>query len=219
MKLHVELHSPLTEKQKRIIRSDAEHLVIKGPAGTAKTYSALARGLLSLSREEVERIIIIRSPVEIRQIGLLPGDVDEKVEQYAAPYIDLLTSLSPKHNYKSLVQKKLLEFMPTTFLRGRTFDNCFIIADEFQNLSAHEFETIITRVGVGTQLVIVGDDTGQSDLSSREAGEFREVLDVTARMPEFETHTFDVEDILRSGLVRSYYEARDHVHLPRMLSA
>jgi len=209
MKLHIELHSGLTQKQKGIIRTDAEHLVIKGPAGTAKTYTALARGMLKLSRDEIEKIVVIRSPVEIRKIGFLPGDADEKVEAYAA-----IASLSPKHNYRALLQKKMIAFEPTTFLRGRTYDDCYIIVDEFQNLSAHEFETIVTRVGEGSELVVVGDAEGQSDLMAHEAGEFCTVLDTLERMSEFETHEFDIEDIVRSGLVRSYYEAKQNKGLP-----
>lgn len=221
MKLHVELHSPLTEKQKRIIKTTSEHLIIKGPAGTAKTYSALARGMIRLARDEFDKIVIIRSPVEIRKIGHLPGDADEKVESYAAPYVDLIAEMSPKLNYKALMQKKLIEFMPTTFLRGRTFDNCYIIADEFQNLSAHEFETIVTRVGVDSSLVLVGDERGQSDLMAHEVGQFEDVLAVVERMPEFEVFEFDVEDIVRSGLVKSYYEAKqatDGRQLSRMMA-
>lgn len=215
-KMHVELHPDLTQKQREIIRSKSEHLIIKGPAGTSKTYTALARGLIQLSRGDVEKIVIIRSPVEIRKIGLLPGDIDEKVEEYAAPYIDVLTDLSPKVSYKALIQQKLIDFMPTTFLRGRTFKNSYIIADEFQNFSAHEFETIITRIGEGSNLVLVGDDQGQSDLMAYEAGQFKSILRIAEYMPEFRLYEFGVEDIVRSGLVRSYYIAKQRLETPQL---
>lgn len=207
MKLSLKLHE-LTSKQQRIINSQSDHLIIEGPAGTAKTYTAVARGLRLYNQGDVDRILVIRSPVEIRKIGYLPGDHAEKVDVYAAPYIDMINTISVKHNYRALLNQGIVDFQPTSYLRGQTFDDTYIIADEFQNFSAHEFETIITRVGVNSHLIVVGDEWGQSDLERHEYGQFRMVLDTLRRMEEFEEHNFDTDDILRSGLVKSYYEAR-----------
>lgn len=213
MKLELNLHSPLTERQKRVLRSRKEHLLIQGPAGTAKTYTALARGLMKLSAGEVDQIIVIRSPVEVRKIGHLPGDADEKMDPYSAPYVGVLSEISPKANYRTLVSKKLIEFIPTTFLRGRTFHNKFVIADEYQNLSAHELDTIITRVGQGTQLCIVGDPNGQSDLTAREREESRDevqdIMNALMNMSSVEVVKFLVSDIVRSAFLKEYYEARE----------
>lgn len=207
MKLSLKLHE-LTNKQRAIIASDYDHLIIEGPAGTAKTYTALARGLTLFNQNVVDRIVIIRSPVEIRKIGFLPGDHAEKVDVYAAPYIEMINNISTKHKYRALISQGILEFHPTSYLRGMTFDDAYIIADEFQNFSEHEFETIVTRVGVNSHLIAVGDENGQSDLLGEDRQQFRRVLRTLYRMPEFEEHHFTTEDILRSGLVQSYYEAK-----------
>jgi phosphate starvation-inducible protein PhoH len=208
MKLEINLHHPLTENQKRVMKSRKDHLLVQGPAGTAKTYSVLARGLVKISAGEVDQIIIVRSPVEIRKIGHLPGDADEKMDPYAAPYIGLLAEISPKMNYRALVSKRLLTFTPTTFLRGTTFHDAFVIVDEYQNLSEHELETVMTRVGSNTQLCVVGDPTGQSDLPKHEQGEQAEIIDTFASMAAVEHVQFDIADIVRSGFVKDFYTAR-----------
>jgi phosphate starvation-inducible protein PhoH len=218
MKLELTLHANLTDKQKRILRTKKQHLVIQGPAGTAKTYAALARGLMKLANDDVEKIIIVRSPVEIRSIGFLPGTPGEKLDPYAAPYIDLLDELSPKLSYRALMQKKMLDFVPTTFLRGTTFHNAYVIADEMQNMSAHELETIVTRLGEYSELVVVGD-SGQSDLPRHERGHYQNVLDVLLSMEEFENVEFTVEDIVRSGLVKRYYIAKSELDSGRSIAA
>jgi phosphate starvation-inducible PhoH-like protein len=144
--------------------------VLKGPAGTSKTYLALALGIQALIGKDVGQIAIFRSAVEARSIGFLPGDVDGKLDPYKAPYIDLLETLSPKKNFRALDSAKELEFHSTSFLRGMTFDNTFMILDEFQNCNAHEIETVMTRVGEGSRLILCGD-SGQSDLKGSEARE------------------------------------------------
>lgn len=208
MKLELNLHHPLTENQKRVLKSRKDHLLVQGPAGTAKTYSVLARGLVKVSAGDVDQIIIIRSPVEIRKIGHLPGDADEKMDPYAAPYIGLLAEISPKMNYRALVSKRLLCFTPTTFLRGTTFHNSFVIVDEYQNLSEHELDTVMTRVGQGTQLCVVGDPAAQSDLPRHEQGEQADIIDTFASMECVDHVQFSVEDVVRSGFVKDYHIAR-----------
>lgn len=219
MKLELELHSPLTPSQQRVLRSRKEHLLIQGPAGTAKSYTAIARGLIKLANKEADRIIIIRSPVEIRKIGHLPGEADEKIEPYAVPYIELFDEISPKMRYKELYSKRLVEFEPTTFLRGRTFHDAIVIADEFQNLSGHELETIITRLGRNSQLMVVGDPEGQTDLPRHEQGEWRDVIEAFASMESVDTVTFPVSEIVRSEFVQAYYTAKQAVQDGRALPA
>ena len=141
------------------------------------------------------------------------------MDPYAAPYLGLLSEISPKMNYRALVSKKLIEFLPTTFLRGRTFHGKFILADEYQNFSAHELDTIITRVGQGTQLCLVGDPNGQSDLTAREREdndeECAEIVAALSAMSSVETVAFSIQDIVRSPFVREYYEARsDQAAIP-----
>lgn len=168
---------------------------------------------MKLNNEDVERIIIIRSAVPTRDIGFLPGNDEEKLAPYEGAYEHLARQISPKMNYAAMVTKGMIEFTSTSHLRGLTFDDAFVIADEYQNMSQHELHTIATRVGQNTQLVISGD-SGQSDLRGAEAHEHHEVLNVFERMvdfqnqPVFSFHRFGTEDIVRSGFVRYYYEAR-----------
>jgi phosphate starvation-inducible protein PhoH len=182
-------------------------MILKGPAGTSKTYIALARGLKLLQQATVERIVIIRSAVEIRAIGFLPGNQQEKMDAYKAPYVHLVSQLSPKRNFNALVASKEIEFHPTSFLRGMTFDNACIIVDEYQNMSAHELETIVTRVGDSSHLILCGD-TDQSDLLGTEARDHQKVMDTLESMPDFATVSFDIEDIVRSDFVKRYYRAK-----------
>jgi len=209
--LQVKLHPNLTPTQKEVLRYPDYHLILEGPAGTSKTYLALARGLSLLKNDDVEKIIIIRSAVETRSIGFLPGGRDEKMEAYAAPYIHLISELSPQRNYAALMNTKLLEFHSTSFLRGCTFDDAFIICDEYQNMNAHELETIVTRVGERSHLCLCGDGD-QSDLRGDEAREHKLVLEILTQMEEFYYVKFGVEDIVRSDFVRRYYEVKEQVY-------
>lgn len=203
-KLELSLHTSLTRKQKEILHKNPPFLVLKGPAGTSKSYLALALAIGNLARRTVERIVVIRSAVEARSIGFLPGDPDGKLEPYTLPYIDLVSELSPKRSFRALQSAKELEFHSTSFLRGMTFTNAFVILDEFQNCNAHELETVATRVGEGTRLVLCGD-SGQTDLRGAEAKEHHRIMTALESMPEFVTYTFTHDDIVRSKFVRSFY--------------
>ena len=207
------LHESMTSKQIDILRTKAMCLLISGPAGTAKTYTALARGLRLLLNNEVDRIIIIRSVVPTRDIGFLPGDITDKVDAYSAPYAQNIDKLSPRMKFRELCSKRLIEFESTSFLRGQTFDNAYIMIDEYQNMSAHELETALTRVGEGSHLVLTGD-SDQSDLRGVEAEDHREVILTLTRMNEFKVFQFEIEDIVRSGFVRAYYEAKREAQRP-----
>lgn len=207
MSRDIVLHENLTPRQNQIIGSDSDFMILTGPAGTAKTYTALARGLLLLNRKHVERIAIIRSAVATREIGFLPGSQEEKLAAFTEPYVQIIESLCPRTRYREFVSKKKIEFHSTSFLRGLTFDGTYCIVDEYQNLSAHELETAITRVGVGTHLILCGD-SDQSDLQGRDADEHKSVIRTLRKMKDFEIHEFTVDEIVRSDFVRRYYEAK-----------
>ena len=201
------LHQNLTPHQKEILKSKSPYILILGPAGTAKTYTAVARGLKMFVADQIERIIIIRSAVETRPIGFLPGEAKDKMEPYSEPYVALFNQLAPKMKVRDMMHRGHVEFLPTTFLRGVTFDNAFVIVDELQNMSEHELDTIITRVGEDTHLVLCGDST-QSDLMGAEAKEHHKVVRTLSRMQEFEVYQMGLEDVVRSGFVRKYLEAK-----------
>ncbi len=206
--LTLTFHENLTSKQKGILKSKSDFMILKGPAGTSKTYIALGRGLIKLTKREVDKIVIIRSAVETRKIGFLPGSQQEKLDVYTEPYVHLVSELSPKVNFRALLHAKEIEFHSTSFLRGCTFDNAFVIVDEYQNLSEHELETCVTRVGEGTQMTLCGD-TDQSDLPVWEKDGHLKVMETLENMPDFEVHAFTSDDIVRSEFVKRYYQAKE----------
>ena len=212
-KPEIKLHPRLTKPQKEAILCKAQFLLLTGVAGTGKTYCAIARGLQLIRDNVVDKIVIVRSAVAVRSIGFLPGDDAEKADPYAAPYVDLIRDLSPKTPYKVLEAKRIMEFTLTSFLRGVTYDDAVVIVDEYQNMSAHELETVATRVGHRTHLIICGD-SDQSDLRGREAQEHRPVIQTFKAMPEFKTITFGVDDIVRSPFVKSYYKTKAKILTP-----
>jgi phosphate starvation-inducible PhoH-like protein len=216
MTLNITLHDSLTPKQRQILKCKSENVLLTGPAGTSKSYIALAKGLMLLMRKQVERIVIIRSAVETRRIGFLPGAADEKLEAYHAPYIHLVDELSPKQKFKTFIAKREIDFMSTSFLRGVTFDNTFIFMDEFQNCNEHELETVLTRKGEGSYLFLAGDSE-QSDLMHNEKHEHHAVIKTVKHMPEFESFEFTVNDIVRSAFVKSYYETKNRLRNQRAI--
>lgn len=212
-KPEIRLHPRLTNSQKEAILSKSPFLLLTGVAGTGKTYCAIARGLQLIRDGSVDKIIIVRSAVAVRSIGFLPGDDAEKADPYAAPYVDLIKDISPKTPYKMLEAKKVVEFHLTSFLRGMTYDDAVIIVDEFQNMSEHELQTVATRVGNNTQLIVCGD-SDQTDLHGAEAQGHKHVINVFRHMPEFHTVTFGVNDIVRSPFVKSYYKTKARLLVP-----
>lgn len=210
-KLELQFHPNLTRKQKEVIQSKSDFILLKGCAGTGKTYSAMAKGLLLLRNNSVERIVIIRSAVAVRDIGFLPGYGDEKAEPYMAPYVDLMSQITPKTSFKALESRKQIEFSLTSFMRGITLDNACIIVDEYQNMNEAELETIVTRVGEGSKLILCGD-TAQTDLTGHEARGHVEVLRTLESMGSFQVIEFTPDEVVRSAFVREYFEAKTRTH-------
>lgn len=218
MALQVTLHPKLTDKQREILKCPADFMILRGPAGTTKSYIAIAKALRLLSQERVEKIVIVRSAVEARKIGFLPGDQQEKLDVYAAPYVHLFNELSPKRGYRAMIASKEVEFHSTSYLRGVTFDDACIIVDEYQNMNEHELETVVTRVGEGTRLFMCGD-SDQTDLQHDEGTEHMRVIRTLEQMPEFSVFDFGVEDILRSPFVKRYYQVKEASQQPAFLRA
>jgi phosphate starvation-inducible PhoH-like protein len=217
MKFTVKLHSQLTEKQASFLQSSEPHALLTGPPGTAKTYTACAKGLIGVKRKKFDRIIIIRSAVSTRPIGFLPGDLAEKQEVYAEPYIDIFGDLTGnKNGWKALNAQNLIEFTTTSHLRGVTFDDAYVILDEVQNCDYHECRTVATRVGEDTSLVVLGD-SGQSDLTVG-SQEHRRFLRVFASISGVNKVEFTAEDIVRSDFVRKFCAAEQE-HRPKKLCA
>ena len=186
--------------------------LLHGCAGTGKTFIAMYRALEEVLDKGTpfERVIVVRSAVPSRDIGHLPGSLDEKTDIYSLPYQAMCKEFFPtkQQPYQRLVEQKYLEFMSTSYIRGITLEHAVIIIDECQNLTDMEINSIMTRAGVSTKVIFCGDFR-QTDLFKRHdmSGLKQFMLTVDA-MPSFCSVEFGVEDIVRSALVREYIEAR-----------
>ena len=210
---------PLTENQKAFFNSYSEdkQIVAYGCAGTGKTFIALYNALSDVLNEitPYEQIYIVRSLVATREIGFLPGDHDDKAALYQIPYKNMVkymfqlpTETDFEMLYGNLKQQETIKFWSTSFLRGTTLDNSIIIVDEFQNMNFHELDSIITRVGENSRIIFCGDGR-QSDLQKdKERNGISDFMDVLRRMPSFDVIEFDIDDIVRSGLVKEYLIAK-----------
>jgi len=207
---------PMTNTQSDMFDSYKEgyNIAAVGSAGTGKTMCAMYLALNDvLKKGGYEKVIIVRSAVQTREQGFMPGSKAEKEALYSVPYSDIVNDLfGRKDAYKILEGKGMIEFMTSSFVRGLTFDNAIIIVDECQSMTYHELDTIITRVGEGSKIVFCGD-TRQNDLEiSRNRSDvsgLAEFLNVISRIKSFETIKFTSADIVRSGLVKEYILAKE----------
>jgi len=207
--------TPASENQKKFFEAynSDKHLFVYGCAGTGKTFIALYNALRDVLSEitPYQKIVIVRSLVATREIGFLPGDHDDKSALYQIPYKNMVkymfempTDSDFEMLYGNLRSQETVTFWSTSFIRGTTLDNSIIIVDECQNLNFHELDSIITRVGDNSRIMFCGD-ARQSDLTkTNERNGILDFMKIIERMPEFETIEFGVDDIVRSGLVKSY---------------
>ena len=207
--------NPLTPNQELVFEQYAEgqNLLLHGAAGTGKTFITLYLALKEVLDESTpyDKIYIVRSLVPTREIGFLPGDHEDKSLLYQIPYKNMVQAMfeMPDDNsyemlYDNLKAQESISFWSTSFIRGTTLDNAIIIIDECQNLNFHELDSIITRVGQDSKIIFCGD-AAQTDLQkiSERTGiiDFQRILQ---NMEEFSMIEFGIEDIVRSGLVKSY---------------
>lgn len=197
--------NPKTDNQERAADyyDDGFHLVLHGSAGTGKTYLALNKALESLRNGEQKKVVIIRSAVPVRDIGFLPGTVEEKLAAYEQIYMPMVNEMAGRGDYYGILKKTdRLEFISTSFLRGATLRDSVVIVDEFENLSPSEINTVVTRIGTGSRLILCGDLV-QSDLGKQKSG-FQFLTNVAKHMREFRFVGFTHDDIVRSGFVKSW---------------
>ena len=207
--------SPLTPNQETVFQqySEGQNLLLHGAAGTGKTFIALYLALQDILDENspYEKLYIVRSLVATREIGFLPGTHEDKASLYQIPYKNMVKHMfeMPDDNsfemlYENLKHQETISFWSTSFLRGTTLDNSIVLVDECQNLNFHELDSIMTRVGQDSKGCFCGD-INQSDL--QRTNERNGILDcqkILENMEEFSMIEFCVEDIVRSGLVKSY---------------
>ena len=215
---------PLTDNQKKLFDyyDDGKHILAYGAAGTGKTFVLLYKALQEVLNEKTpyEKIYIIRSLVQTREIGFLPGGHEDKSALFEIPYKNMVKYMFEMPDdsafemlYGNLKTQGTISFWSTSFIRGTTLDNAIIIVDEFQNLNYHELDSIITRVGENSKIMFCGDAT-QSDLvKSNEKNGIVDFMKVLRIMPSIDIIEFGVDDIVRSGLVKEYILAKMEVGL------
>jgi len=205
--------SPITKNQEKTFKSfkGGQNLILHGIAGTGKTFMSLYLALEEVLDKSsvVNDIFIVRSVVSTRDIGFLPGDEQEKVSIYEAPYRSICGEFfNVRDAYDSLKSQGTIKFMSTSFIRGITINDSIVIVDECQNLNFHELDSIITRVGRNSRIIFCGDYT-QTDLTKEndKKGILR-FMEIITHIKEFETIEFDIDDIVRSDFLRSYIIAK-----------
>lgn len=209
---------PRTPRQReyveKVARSDIVFAI--GPAGTGKTYLAVAMGLAALRANQVQRIILTRPAVEAGEsLGYLPGDLFEKVHPYLRPLLDALSDMVPPEKLKSFNEKQIIEIIPLAYMRGRTLNNAFIILDEAQNTTIGQMKMFLTRLGHGSKAIITGDVT-QIDLATRAQSGLLDVQNVLRGVEGIEFVYFDKTDVVRHKLVMDIIDAYERNQQQRM---
>ena len=202
---------PLTRNQLKVFES-TKNLVLHGLAGTGKTFISCYLAFDDMAKNCYERLVIIRSAVPTRDIGFLPGNMSEKSSVYEEPYRDICNDLFGRGDaYQILKTKNIVDFMTTSFIRGITLRNAVIVIDECQNMSFHELDSIITRMGEHCRVIFCGDFR-QADLKTGQSG-MLDFLQILKRMEEFDFIEFEVEDIVRSSFVKNYIISKNELGL------
>lgn len=197
---------PKTEAQRMMMAGylEGQNIVAYGSAGSGKSFIACFLALKDLQDKEKRKIIIVRSAVPTRDQGFLPGSLEEKSAVYQIPYVNIINELCQNGAaWETMTKKGMIEFMTTSYVRGVTLDDAVIIIDEFQNMDPKELESVLTRVGENSQLILCGD-TRQSDLErKKQESSFKWIMEVAKRMPDwFDMVRFMPCDIVRSGFVK-----------------
>jgi phosphate starvation-inducible PhoH-like protein len=201
-----------TEGQKEYVKQTQQNDVVFaiGPAGTGKTYLAVALAVASLKNKEVERIVLSRPAVETGEsLGFLPGDLRDKIDPYLRPLYDALHDMIPSGKIKTYMEQGIIEIVPLAFMRGRTLNNAFVILDEAQNTTPTQMKMFLTRLGANSKAIITGDVT-QSDLPRSMTSGLREVEDILTGIDGIAFVYFSKQDVVRHRLVREIIEAYDN---------
>jgi phosphate starvation-inducible PhoH-like protein len=201
--------TPKTINQKEYIDSIRRFDIVFGigPAGTGKTYLAMAMAIASLVKKDVNRVVLARPAVEAGEhLGFLPGDLYEKVNPYLRPLYDALHDIMDFENMSRLIQQGVIEVAPLAFMRGRTLNDCFVILDEAQNATTEQMKMFLTRLGFSSKAVITGDVT-QTDLPSGKPSGLIEAKEILDGIKGLKFVYFSREDVVRHQLVQEIIDA------------
>lgn len=202
---------PKTLGQKHYVDLIRKKMIVFGigPAGTGKTYLAMAMGIQAFKNDEVSRIILTRPAIEAgEKLGFLPGDLQSKVDPYLRPLYDALYQIMGAESFQRNMEKGLIEVAPLAYMRGRTLDNAFIILDEAQNTTPAQMKMFLTRIGFGSKVIITGDQT-QKDLAPGAVSGLDVALRVLGRVEEIGFAKLTSQDVVRHPLVQKIVQAYD----------
>jgi len=183
-----------------------------GPAGTGKSYLAVAKGIDMLKKGLVEKIVLTRPAVEAgERLGFLPGDMKEKIDPYLRPIYDALYEMMPSDRVEKKIQSGEIEIAPLAFMRGRTFTNSFVIVDEAQNTTSVQMKMVLTRIGEGSRMVINGD-LSQVDLPKGQISGLRESKDILNKIKDIKIISLEASDVIRHPIVAKIIKAYDNIN-------
>lgn len=200
---------PKSPNQRKLVESAFKNDLVfaLGPAGTGKTYIAVALAVRALKNREVKRIIITRPAVEAGEnLGFLPGDLQEKLDPYLRPIYDALSDMVPPEKLKYYQETRVIEIAPLAYMRGRTLHDAFVLLDEAQNTTNEQIKMFLTRMGPNSKVIITGDQT-QVDLPNRQKSGLKEALHVLRDVKNIGIVTLSGKDVIRHKLVKSIIEA------------
>lgn len=198
-----------TENQKKLVDAfvDNDLVFALGPAGSGKTYVAIALAVKALKNKEVKKIILSRPAVEAgEKLGFLPGDMKEKIDPYLQPLYDALQDMIPAAKLKDYMENNVIQIAPLAFMRGRTLNDAIIILDEAQNTTSHQIKMFLTRLGLNAKMIITGDMT-QIDLPASQVSGLTQAINILKSVPGIAKIEFNKGDIVRHKLVQRIVEA------------
>lgn len=207
---------PMTKNQQRAFESyeDGKNMMLHGIAGTGKSFISCYMAMREIidGSDRFKKLVIVRSVVPTRDMGFLPGNNKEKTKVYEAPYQSIFTELFGRSDaYEYLKQKGFVDFISTSFIRGVTLNDCIVVVDEIANLTIHELDSVITRVGKNCKILFCGDFR-QSDFTRYADREgLKDFMKIINKMKSFEFVEFDENDIVRSNMVKEYIIAKDRL--------
>jgi phosphate starvation-inducible PhoH-like protein/PhoH-like ATPase len=212
-----EIH-PLTENQRLTFEKydDGKNLLLHGIAGTGKSFLSIYLSLQTILAESsrYKKLVIVRSVVPTRDMGFLPGNNREKTKVYEAPYQAIFTELFDRGDaYEYLKSKNIVDFISTSFIRGITLNDCIIVVDEIANMTLHELDSVITRVGKNCKIIFCGDFRQSDFTKEHEKSGLPDFMRILNKMKSFEYVDFGENDIVRSSMVKEYIIAKDRLKI------
>lgn len=207
---------PITHAQQDAFNSyyQEKNVALLGSAGTGKTFIAMYMGLRDVFLNHYRNLTIVRSATPGKDLGHLPGTLEEKLQVFEQPYMGICDDLLPRHrnNYENMKRRGYVSFVSTSYLRGQTFDNTIVLVDELQNLTMNELHAIMTRIGEESRVILCGD-IAQTDLERKRRAPWAKLIHALETIPSFETVYFNRHDIVRSDFVKEWIIAAEDLEL------